>query len=220
MRKGCAGFGYDPKETSNHFYIVKPKERTEPVEVYERFAWADAPETAQPLADADVLKLVVPRKKWNAVQKEVTAEFNRRLKAAKKPIGKFAVGGTAVERQLGKELLVLLWGIEHNEVRGIPRAIRNWLGLQPEERWWLYTMTNATSGKLGDKRGWRMALRYILCENPVEEAQELDLIQPLPQGEGDRVSGGEGPLHGKCQSTQSQCAGARTTTEGQEEQAK
>lgn len=199
MRKGCAGFGYDPKETSNHFYIVKPKDRTEPVEVYERFAWADAPETAQPLADADVLKLVVPRKKWNAVQKEVTAEFNRRLKAAKKPIGKFAVGGTAVERQLGKELLVLLWGIEHNEVRGIPRAIRNWLGLQPEERWWLYTMTNATSGKLGDKRGWRMALRYILCENPVDEAQEINLtwsegssqpLAPLSEGGEPLAAGG------------------------------
>ena len=191
MRKGCAGFGYDPKETSNHFYIVKPKDRTEPVEVYERFAWADAPETAQPLADADVLKLVVPRKKWNAVQKEVTAEFNRRLKAAKKPIGKFAVGGTAVERQLGKELLVLLWGIEHNEVRGIPRAIRNWLGLQPEERWWLYTMTNATSGKLGDKRGWRMALRYILCENPVTWSEGSS--QPLaPLSEGGRAACGGG----------------------------
>lgn len=179
MKKGYAGFGYNPKETSNHFYIVKPKDRKEPVEVYERFAWAEAPDAEQPLEAGDILKLKVPRRKWEAVQKEVLAEFNRRLKAAKKPVGKFATGGTAMERQLGKELLVMLWGIEYNETSGIPRAIRNWQGFQPEERWWLYTMTNATSGKLGDKRGWRMALRYILCENPVDEPQAigLDLVE-------------------------------------------
>lgn len=175
MKKGYAGFGYDPKETSNHFYVVKPKDRKDPVEIYERFAWEDAPETKQPILPADILKLSVPRRKWEAVQKEVMAEFNRRLKEAKKPVGKFAVGGTAVAKQLGKELLVLLWGIEHNEPRGIPKALRNWQGFQPEERWWLYTMTNATSGKIGDRHGWRMALRYILCENPVDEPQELRL---------------------------------------------
>ncbi len=65
----------------------------------------------------------------------------RRLKGeGKQP----AVGGateTALQRLFGKELLVLLWAIEASEItpEEIGVAIRNWTGLKPEERWWLYT---------------------------------------------------------------------------------
>jgi hypothetical protein len=87
-----------------------------------------------------------------------------------------------VEKLMGKELMVLLWGIENNDPAGIPTAIRNWLGLQPEERWWLYTMTNASTGGINDKKGWRAALRYALCENPVDESDQITL---------EELSGGE-----------------------------
>ena len=55
----------------------------------------------------------------------------------------------------------------------IPTAIRNWLGLAQEERWWLYSMTNAATGHAasGRNRGWRKAIRYALTENPVFETQ-------------------------------------------------
>ena len=69
----------------------------------------------------------------------------------------------------GKETLLLVWAIEDCDPSIIPVAIRNWLGLSPEERWWLFTMTNASSGGLNDKYGWRKAIRYALTENPVEE---------------------------------------------------
>ena len=48
-------------------------------------------------------------------------------------------------------------------------AINNWLGLAPEERWWLYTMTNAATGHglKGRNKGWRKAVRFALTENPV-----------------------------------------------------
>ena len=48
----------------------------------------------------------------------------------------------------------------------------NWLGLAPEERWWLYTMTNAATGHaIKDRnRGWRKAVRFALTENPVMES--------------------------------------------------
>ena len=69
--------------------------------------------------------------------------------------------------------------IQDNDPSGIPTACRNWLGLQPEERWWLYTMTNASTGGINDKKGWRTALRYILCENPVDESNQLTLDQFL-----------------------------------------
>jgi hypothetical protein len=45
------------------------------------------------------------------------------------------------------------------------------LGLAPEERWWLFTMTNAATGHAiaGRNKGWRKAVRYALTENPVSD---------------------------------------------------
>ena len=54
----------------------------------------------------------------------------------------------------------------------MPNAVRNWTGLRPEERWWLYTATAAASGRPDQfDIGWRKALRFALTENPLEEAQ-------------------------------------------------
>ena len=63
----------------------------------------------------------------------------------------------AIAEQLGKRdrfkdyyaplaapgLTLLAWAIEDADPALIPTAIKNWLGLAPEERWWLFTMTNA-----------------------------------------------------------------------------
>jgi hypothetical protein len=71
-----------------------------------------------------------------------------------------------VQRLLGKELLVLLWAVELTDVKPeeIAVATRNWLGLKPEERWWLYTMTAAATGLAHQHGlGWRGALRQALC---------------------------------------------------------
>jgi len=64
---------------------------------------------------------------------------------------------------------VLAWAIEDADPGTIGLAIQNWLGLRPEERWWLYTITNAATGHAlnGKGKGWRRALRYALTENPV-----------------------------------------------------
>ena len=53
----------------------------------------------------------------------------------------------------------------------ISTAVRNWLGLVPEERWWLYTMTNASTGHAvnGRGKGWRKAVRFALTENPISD---------------------------------------------------
>ena len=37
-------------------------------------------------------------------------------------------------------------------------------------------MTNASTGHIKDKKGWRIALRYALCENPIEENPQISLI--------------------------------------------
>ena len=184
----CYGFGVEPSVNQNHFYVVmiNRKENNAPVQVYERYSWtpnevaeaadADAIVFAdgQILDPGDVLKLEISRHKWDMVSKDLAAEFNSRLKSEKKPSGKFANGGTPVERMFGKEMMVLLWAIEDVDPGSgnIQKALQNWKGLLPEERWWLYTMTNASSGELNDNgRGWRMALRYALCENPVVESK-------------------------------------------------
>ncbi len=176
MKKDYVGFGYNPKESDNHFYVIIPEEKTGEVEVYERFHWD---EEEQLIKKQDILKLRVPRHKWAKIADDVTKEFNSRLKAEKKGTYKFKVGGNPVEKLYGKEMMVLLWGIENNDPSGIPTAIRNWLGLQPEERWWLYTMTNASTGGINDRKGWRTALRYALCENPVDESNQMSIEQFL-----------------------------------------
>ena len=66
-----------------------------------------------------------------------------------------------MQRLFGKELLVLLWAVELPDVKPeeIAVAIRNWHGLKPEERWWLYTMTAAATGLAHQAgMGWRGAL--------------------------------------------------------------
>lgn len=165
------GFGVDPSISTNHFYVVVPKTKEQTVQVYERYGWTDGEE--QKLERSDVLRLELSKHKWNLVSNDLAVEFNNRLKKDKQNISRFIIGGTPVEKLFGKELMVLLWSIEDSDPSVIPTAIRNWKGLMPEERWWLYTMTNASTGHLKDKKGWRIALRHALCENPIEEKPQL-----------------------------------------------
>jgi len=165
------GFGVNPELSTNHFYVIIPSENDQTVQVYERFKWTDGEE--QIMEKADVLRLEISKYKWNKISTDMASEFNARLKKDKNKTGKFVIGGNPVEKLFGKEMMVLLWGIEDSDPSVIPTAIRNWKGLMPEERWWLYTMTNASTGHTKDKKGWRIALRYALCENPIEESPQI-----------------------------------------------
>ena len=174
MKKNYIGFGYDPLESDNHFYVVISENNNSKVEVYERFHWDEQEQT---ITIKDILKLRISKYKWSKLATDVAAEFNSRLKNGKKPVGRFLSGGVPVEKLMGKELMVLLWSVENSDPAVIPTAIRNWKGLQPEERWWLYTMTNASTGGINDHKGWRMALRYALCENPIEENNQINIFE-------------------------------------------
>jgi hypothetical protein len=112
-----------------------------------------------------LLRAELARERWDLISGELKAELNRRLKGEGKSAGRFVVGDTPVQRLLGKELLVLVWAVEQSGVTAdeCERAIKNWLGLKPEERWWLYTMTAAATGfahQVG--QGWRGALRIAM----------------------------------------------------------
>ena len=140
------------------------------VRVYECFALGEA--RSLETRPEDILKAELTKERWDELAPAVTAEFNRRLRTEKKPAGRFTAGHNPVERLLGKELLVLLWGAGPAAPEAVPAALRNWLGLRPEERRWLYTVTNESAGRIHDRNGWRAALRYILCENPVNEGSD------------------------------------------------
>lgn len=159
----AVGFGFFPEESQHHFLVEHQKNSS--IIIYERFRWQEA-KLQKIDMEEDTIKAEISTEKWGGIKEEVQKEFNTRLKKKKIASGKFVIGHTPLNLLFGKELLVLVWAMEEvEEEKEIKNAIRNWLGLSPEERWWLYTVTNATTGGRDDRRGWRKALRYALCEN-------------------------------------------------------
>lgn len=76
--------------------------------------------------------------------------------------------------RLSKELCILCWAVEEASPDDIQNALRNWEALAPEERWWLYTMTVATTGQAMQKGlGWRKALRAAIADNPFVKGEGL-----------------------------------------------
>lgn len=177
-KKKAFGFGYIPEESKHHFLLITPKSPQQDVAVYERFDWDESEEQTSGV-EYESLKVVLDRHKWNMIKESLTTTFNNRLKERDVVIGKFKAGHIAVERLLGKEMVLLMWAIEDSDPQLIPTAIRNWLGLSPEERWWLFTMTNAVTGHADDKRGWRKAIRYALTENPVDDEKSGNILEML-----------------------------------------
>ncbi len=175
--KKVLGFGFCPDESLHHFRVTIPPGSQRDVLISEHFTYDESlepqPASLSAMTHDGQLKVVLSRTKWNALADEVRAEFNRRLKAEGQKTTRWKTGATLVARLLGKELVLLAWAIEDADPATIPTAIRNWLGLQPEERWWLYSMTNAATGHAasGRGKGWRKAVRYALTENPISENQ-------------------------------------------------
>ncbi len=170
-------FGFIPQENEHHFLVVIPKSKDKYVEIYERYNWQiDAKkQTINPIKDR--LKAEIRRGHWDLIKKDLETEFKNRLKNKKLPYGQanWTIGDNPVEISLGKELLLLVWAIEDCESSVISTAIKNWKGLDIAERWWLYTMTNAATGGVDDRRGWRKAIKHALSENPTEEKQVAKL---------------------------------------------
>ena len=197
-RSAAAGFGFRPEESEHHFVVTVPAANRADVSVSEHLRFDPEGEgsagsgSAAPGAGHDGasgggsavpgfpgldpagtrLRAALPRAKWNAIADEVRVEFNRRLRQEGLPAGRWRTGRNPLARLLGKELTLLAWAIEDADPALVPAAVRNWLGLAPEERWWLFTMTAAATGHAvhGRGRGWRKAVRFALTENPVDAA--------------------------------------------------
>jgi hypothetical protein len=179
------GFGFCPEESTHHFRVFVPSKGQQDALISEHFTFnGEMTEQSSGFTDAydGQLKVVVPRSKWNAIADEVRVEFNKRLKAYGIKSGRWKAGVVPVSRLLGKELVLLAWAIEDADVSTLSMAIRNWLGLAQEERWWLYSMTNAATGHAasGRGKGWRKAVQYALTENPVFDSQRSSEQYPAP----------------------------------------
>jgi hypothetical protein len=174
------GFGFNPDDSEHHFLVSIPKHHSENIIIYERFKWQRDQESQEIDENIDKPKVTLSYKKWKIIEDSLGNEFNSRLRQNNLPISKWKPGQNILERLLGKELILLAWAIEDVDESLISIAVRNWQGLSPEERWWLFTMTNASTGGLYDKKGWRKALRYALTENPImEKDKQISLFESL-----------------------------------------
>ncbi len=131
----------------------------------------------RPSLNDPALRVVIDRNRWLALAPTFWEEGNRRLRANGLPVAKFLknpVKPVPVHPSLGKELCILCWAVEDASPDDIPNALHNWEALAPEERWWLYTMTVATTGQAMQKGiGWRKALRAAIADNPFIKGEGL-----------------------------------------------
>ena len=152
------GFGVPATSDPHHFKVIIPKANTGKVQISEFLG-------LQALSDEfSVLdRVLLERPRWTAIRGEVQRAFNARLKSHNLRSSAWKIGENPVDRLLGKELCVLAWAVENMEMENIPVAVRNWLALRPEERWWLFGMTAISTGGISDgNKGWRLALRHAL----------------------------------------------------------
>jgi len=179
------GFGFDPTEGEHHFVVTLPGAGREPVYVSEQFVWHEHPERRHlSLAlgnEESKMRVVLPQEKWQLIAEPAAAEFNQRLRKQGSKAGHWKPGYVPISRLFGKELVLLAWAIEDADPGLVPHAVKNWKGLSPEERWWLFTMTNAATGHAvtGRNLGWRKAVRYALTENPVTESVAVTTPAPF-----------------------------------------
>jgi hypothetical protein len=158
-------FGFDPDEAPYHFAVVMGKGEGADVRIEERFE-IDTDATLG-LREPNT-KVVLDAYRWTRIADAARAEFNQRLEAHGQRTASWRARETLLAPHLGKELTLLAWAVEDADPTVIPNMIANWRGLAPEERWWLYTTVNATSGhpEHGRDRGWRKAIKIALAENP------------------------------------------------------
>ena len=176
------GFGFDPGESAHHFVVQVSDGEKNPVIVEERYEWNDG-ETDVP-QKRPVIKVELGHYRWERIAETARNQFNKRIRAAGQRSVSWKVGkDNILAPHFGKELTLLAWAVEDIDESLIPNVIANWTGLEPEERWWLYTTVNATFTKadVGGDRGWRKAIKIAFSENPIPDMpRERFVEEPEP----------------------------------------
>ena len=177
------GLGFLPDEARHGFLIQIPKGAAtgDLVSITEHrgndLDHLGTIETNIPSPTDSSLRVLIDRGRWLALAPAFWDEANRRLRANGLPVAKFQKNPSKpvpIHPSLGKELCILCWAVEEASSDDIPNAISNWESLAPEERWWLFTMTVATTGQAMQKGiGWRKALRAALADNTFVKGEGL-----------------------------------------------
>ena len=182
------GFGVPASSDPHHFKVIIPKTNNGKVEISEHLGMQ-----AQSEELSVIERVVLKRPCWTAIRAEVQRAFNARLKSYDLKPSSWKVGENVVDRLLGKELCVLAWAVEEMDIENISVAVRNWLALRPEERWWLFGMTAMSTGHKDDRDvGWRIALRHALgdiiqTESPEKNSQVREVSPKYRFIQGDSV---------------------------------
>ena len=166
-----SGFGFYPEVSQHHFKVTIDRARDGQVTISEHVRSDERAITGP--EDARV-RVVLHRRQWADIAPVVALGFNQRLKHHRGRTGRWLIGSvTPIEQGLGKELVVLAWGIETAQSEDVLQAIDHWEGLKPEERRWIYTMTAAAHGRARRDRGrgWRAAIGHMLVPEPSETAR-------------------------------------------------
>jgi len=164
------GFGVPATSDPHHFIIEIPRNNTGAVSIVENLGLQ-----SHDHSQSQIARCLLERPRWTAIRSEAQRAFNIRLKERQLKTSAWVVGINPVDRLLGKELCVLAWAVEGMAFDHIPIAVRNWLALRPEERWWLFGMTAMTTGSVHDgNKGWRLALRHALGD-----VAQNELLRPL-----------------------------------------
>jgi len=181
------GFGFDPAQSPHHF-LVDVRNDAGDVTISECFVWGDSQDGDSQGGDIDVpapsAKATLDAYRWARIAPVVSEAFNARLRLAGMRTASFSAH-PPLAPHLGKELTLLAWAVEDADPTLLPAMIANWVGLAPEERWWLYTTINATSGhpEHGRDRGWRKAIKIAFAENPTSGAPPSVLLTTPPMVE-------------------------------------
>ena len=158
-------FGFKPWQSPHHFAVILSG--LDEVTLVERFTWETSSEA--PVARPVAPKAILNRYRWSRIEGPAGDVFNERLQRQGDPTAVWKPQETVLAPHLGKELVLLAWAVEDADDSVILNMIGNWRGLAPEERWWLYTTINATSGhpEHGKDRGWRQAIKIAFADNPI-----------------------------------------------------
>ncbi len=173
--KKANGFGFDPGVSQHHFVVHIPRSEKAEVEISEHFSFDTATGSSEVSLGERLdgqLRVRLSHAKWNAIAEETRAHLNQRLKVEGIGSASWKPGVNLLRRDFGKELVLLCWALEDADPALCNIAVGNWVGLLPEERWWLYTQTAAATGTVLDRnKGWRKAVRFALTENPTPTRQ-------------------------------------------------
>ena len=123
---------------------------------------------------AETLHGALPRHIWKRVESSVIAVLRKGYDLSIKN-ATFKYGTNAMSRMAGRELMVLVWALISMSQRAIAteespvvtQIAENWVNLDTNTRWWLYTLGSTRVSGADEELGfgWKSALFHGLAAN-------------------------------------------------------